>query len=125
MYSSVESEIGCLREELQEWYDNLPEQFQDGDKGCELQDAISLLEDICFEEMPEELSSIVTIHEGLDGTSRAERAGSASEVLLHVYESCVSFLETQTQDDESIKDFIDELEELPDKIQAVEFPRMF
>lgn len=32
-----------LRDELQEWYDNLPEQFQNGDKGSELQEAIDQL----------------------------------------------------------------------------------
>lgn len=32
-----------LRDELQEWYDNLPEQFQSGDKGSELQEAIDQL----------------------------------------------------------------------------------
>lgn len=35
-----------LRDELQEWYDNLPESFQSGEKGDSLNEAISLLEDI-------------------------------------------------------------------------------
>lgn len=34
-----------LRDELQEWYDNLPENFQDGDKGQEIQEAIDALND--------------------------------------------------------------------------------
>lgn len=37
-------EVETLRDELQEWYDNLPENFQQGDKGSELESAISELE---------------------------------------------------------------------------------
>ena len=33
-----------LRDELQNWYDNMPENFQNGDKGSQVQDAISELE---------------------------------------------------------------------------------
>src|SRR3972149_7761600 len=32
--SSSCGEFECLKDELQEWFDNLPEQFQSGDKGC-------------------------------------------------------------------------------------------
>lgn len=39
------SEFECLRDELQDWYDNLPEQFQSGDKGEQLETAVSSLED--------------------------------------------------------------------------------
>lgn len=35
-----------LREELQEWHDNLPENLQQGDKGSELEEAISALDEI-------------------------------------------------------------------------------
>lgn len=33
-----------LRDECQEWFDNLPEGFQDGDKGQQLQEAIDNLD---------------------------------------------------------------------------------
>lgn len=35
-----------LKDELQEWHDNLPESLQNGDKGQTLQDAIDALEEI-------------------------------------------------------------------------------
>jgi hypothetical protein len=38
-----------LRDELQSWLDNLPENFQSGQKGSELEDAINALEDISNE----------------------------------------------------------------------------
>jgi len=50
------SEIESLRDELQEWYDNLPENFQNGDKGEQLQSAIDELE---------------TLHDSLDEVANA------------------------------------------------------
>jgi uncharacterized coiled-coil DUF342 family protein len=40
------SEIESLKDELQEWYDNLPESFQNGEKGEQLQSAIDELESL-------------------------------------------------------------------------------
>lgn len=40
------SEVECLKDELQEWYDNLPENFQQGDKGSQLEYAISNLDSL-------------------------------------------------------------------------------
>lgn len=37
-------EIEMLRDEVQDWYDNLPESFQNGDKGQALEDAIQNLD---------------------------------------------------------------------------------
>lgn len=42
--SSAFSEIESIKDELREWYDNLPENFQNGSKGEALQEAISALE---------------------------------------------------------------------------------
>ena len=40
------AEVESLKDELQDWYDNLPENFQQGDKGSELEEAISQLGEI-------------------------------------------------------------------------------
>jgi hypothetical protein len=50
------SEIESLKDELQEWYDNLPENFQNGEKGEQLQSAIDELE---------------TLHDSLDEVANA------------------------------------------------------
>jgi hypothetical protein len=42
----AKNEMESLRDELQGWLDNLPESFQQGNKGDELQSAIDELEDI-------------------------------------------------------------------------------
>lgn len=39
------SEAEGLRDELQDWFDNLPENFQSGDKGSEIEEAISSLDE--------------------------------------------------------------------------------
>jgi hypothetical protein len=38
--------VGELRDELQEWLDNIPDSLQDGQKASELEEAISALEDV-------------------------------------------------------------------------------
>src|SRR5438477_8413 len=40
----AQADLEALRDELQDWYDNLPENFQAGDKGDQLQEAIDQLE---------------------------------------------------------------------------------
>ena len=47
--SNGRGELESLRDELQEWLDNLPENFQQGDKGQELEESISTLEDMIGE----------------------------------------------------------------------------
>lgn len=39
------ADLETLRDELQDWYDNLPENFQSGEKGSQLEEAISNLDD--------------------------------------------------------------------------------
>lgn len=46
LINDAKSEMELLRDELQEWYDNLPEQFQGGSKGDQLQTAIDALTEI-------------------------------------------------------------------------------
>lgn len=43
--SNAKSDAEGLKDELQEWFDNLPENFQSGDKGDTIQNAISQLEE--------------------------------------------------------------------------------
>ena len=45
LLSEARSEAESLKEELESWYDNLPESFQNGEKGEALQSAMSELED--------------------------------------------------------------------------------
>lgn len=42
--SEAASDVECLKDELQEWRDNLPENLQDGTKAGELEEAIDALD---------------------------------------------------------------------------------
>lgn len=55
--STAFSEIESIKDELQEWYDNLPENFQNGSKGEALQEAISALEGASEPEAPDCVAS--------------------------------------------------------------------
>ena len=46
MVSDAQGVVEELKDELQEWYDNLPDNFKDGDKGSQLQEAIDALESL-------------------------------------------------------------------------------
>lgn len=45
-FDDAKSEVEALRDEMQEWYDNMPENLQGGAKGEEVQAAVDALEDI-------------------------------------------------------------------------------
>jgi len=57
LLEDAKSEVESLCGELQDWYDNLPPGFQSGDKGDQLQEAISTLENISFPDLPDFLSN--------------------------------------------------------------------
>lgn len=68
------SEVECLKEELEGWYDNLPENFQNGMKGDELQEAIDAL-DTLVESMDEAISDIGDI------VATAEKSAKGKEPM--------------------------------------------
>jgi hypothetical protein len=49
-------ECDNLQDELQNWYDNMPEQFQNGEKGSQLEEAIQQLE-----QASEELGEVIDL----------------------------------------------------------------
>lgn len=55
-------EVEELKDELQDWIDNMPENLQAGSKAQELEEAISLLDDL-YNSMDEITGSICTISE--------------------------------------------------------------
>lgn len=51
--SNAFSDMESLKDELQDWYDNLPESFQNGTKGEQLQEAIDLIEGVSEIDVPD------------------------------------------------------------------------
>lgn len=81
--SDAFSEIESLKDELQEWYDNLPEQFQNGSKGEALQEAIGGLEQDTEPEVPSEVDSFDVVYTPIlkRRLSRADRCSNAVSML--------------------------------------------
>jgi DNA repair exonuclease SbcCD ATPase subunit len=86
--NAVESARGILeelREELQAWYDNLPENFQNGSKGETLQSAIDQLESADgYLEEPPTCAELLTVNYSFSTKrkqSRADRCADACSLL--------------------------------------------
>jgi len=76
------SEFECLKDELQEWYDNLPESFQNGDKGSQLQEAIDALENATEPDIPKTIGEIkVIFFPGINVQTRAQRCANACTMI--------------------------------------------
>ena len=133
----AKGELESLRDELQEWYDNLPEQFQSGSKGDELQEAIDALESSLNSELdvPEWLNAVLVFAVPGDGNSRSDRGGQAayelrqaSERLDELLEEGAKLPEGLTLDADKrgeIEQLRDDLSNAADEADGVNFPGMY
>lgn len=87
--SNAFSDIESLKDELQEWYDNLPESFQNGSKGEALQEAVSNLEGTSEPDIPEYASGIEVSYIEYAGryVSRSKRRDNCVSMLQAVCEA--------------------------------------
>lgn len=88
------SDAEGLTEELQSWYDNLPESFQNGERGEKLQEAIDALESASKPDVPDALETVLCFYtpstkrkqsrrDRLDEcVTRIEEAKSAAETVI-------------------------------------------
>lgn len=128
-----------LRDELQEWYDNLPENFQNGDKGQALEEAIGNLDSAIdsINDAPEEAVDVQTFTAPPMCTkrrpSRADRRDDACALLSAVVDEvgmyCNKLKEKHDEKDEekisTLEEWVSELESAKDEAEAVEFPGMY
>ena len=137
-----------IKDELQEWYDNLPEPFQDGERGDRLQEAVDGFESLYKPDTPGvndgdelDLREVPVLYlPDLDANSRPRIAGEAANKLRAVVEL---FQSADAKDDDDreilgdvweenslllkteIAEWVQELENQADEIEAVEIPGMF
>jgi hypothetical protein len=126
-----------LASELRDWHDNLPESFQQGDKGSQLEDASSMLENLRSPDLPEFLTKLEdtdkrsrTLHlPMLDVNSRADRCSDACSMLGSAIEGLnklvEGFGESQDEDRQDLQAVIDQLENDKSEAEGVEFPGMY
>lgn len=127
---NAKSELESLRDELQEWYDNLPESFQNGSKGDELQEAVSSLETATQDdlEVPEWLKDVKVFAVPGDGTSRADRGSQAAYELRQAAEALDELFHDKGAMDEKYDEAVslrDELNSAADEAENVSYPGMY
>jgi hypothetical protein len=122
-----------LASELDEWYNNLPDAFRDGDKGSQIQDAQQILEGLQEPDVEEELAKIqVFVLPALDAYSRSKRCAEACEMLRTVVDELGEFQNTDDDDPaekvelaEAAGSLAGELDDAINEAENVEFPVMY
>lgn len=129
------SDLEELANEMQEWYDNMPENFQNGDRGSEVQDTQDTLSNIVSVEIPEKAATIKVMYiPAEDISSRGARCQDASARLQVAADELRSALQDLVDaapedapyvDDEGWGDIADELETAGQDADGVSFPGMY
>jgi len=123
------SELEGLKDELQEWYDNLPESFQNGSKGEQLQEAIGYLENLIEPSIPGDHDGIAASYTASTKRkkSRADRRDDAVQMLAGAQSALQAFLDEneEHEDADEIQSLIEDLENAISDAENVEFPGMF
>lgn len=132
-------EIESLKEELQEWYDNLPESFQNGSKGEELQSAIDELEGIEDPREPYPDKDLVRLFALLpkvvvwpSGNSRSDRGCGAADAANAVARSIKAYqiiakqrTDKNADDIEMLDDIETVLGDVAGALENISFPGMY
>lgn len=139
LLSDAFEEIESLKDELNDWYDNLGDNLQQTEKGQMLEEAVSTLDyaervelDSFFDgEILEEIESIKTVYvpaHWSNNLSRASRRDEATGMLNVVMEKLQELVDDEKYDEEiidSINDAISEIENAISEVESVEFPSMY
>lgn len=124
------SEFEELAMELGEWYDNLPEQFQAGDKGCQIEEAKDMLENLERPDVPDSVANIEVFHMPAEGiSSRASRRDDAVARLQAVVDEVNDLLGDSDKDDsldtDDLEALASDLEAVIIEAEGIEFPGMY
>jgi hypothetical protein len=123
-----------LSEEMRDWYDNMPESFQNADKGSTVDESASTLENLSEPSIDDEIRKVL---ETLSDTtslplkrraSRADRRDYAVGLLSNSKQTIEDFL--GEQDDaydhrDNLDTLVNDLDEAISEADNVEFPGMY
>lgn len=128
-------ELDSLKDGVQEWYDNLPESFQNGSKGDALNDTISAFDQCNEPTAPDEDSVLgqleVVCVPGVDNNSRSAQRDEIANQFQAVVDKLQELADMDEKDrPEGLGDDIgtelkEELETLINNMNDIEFPGMF
>lgn len=130
LISNATGELSGLRDELDEWLGNLPEQFQNGDKGSELQEAIDNLESICGNLEIDICIKYLSLPETFipwKCQSRSERAALAQSQLVlaqDILQGELDDLEEGSDAAQELQEWLSTLEDASIAIDDITWPRM-
>lgn len=126
---TARDEVADLLGQLEDWYNNLPESFQDGDKGQALQEAIDSLGSVEIPEPEKEIGErSLVILPGDSGSSRSDARDDVVSSLTQVMDWADERAEDEGLTAEQLQYFIDlrgELSEAISALENVEFPGMY
>ncbi len=141
--------------EVREWFDNLPDGLQQGDRGSRLDEAASALENLQAPDVPGGVLDVPVAHyPSLKAESRQARVAEGASMLRAVIDAlngddkqtecedcggagttdcetcsstvdCVTCQGTGKVDSEEVDNFISELENAADEAEGVEIPGMY
>ena len=130
LLTEVEGEVESLKEELEEWYNNLPESFQNGDKGNDLNEAVSELEGIleavqgaaaeCSQHGVDDEVVKYTQDKRKQARSRSHRLDNMGMIVGAVQ----AYLEKR-DNNTALSDALDYLRDAEDAMSSVSFPGMY
>ncbi len=129
------SDAEAVGEELTEWYDGMPENLQEGEKGDTLQESASTIENAVCEkpDLPEGIDGYALTVEFFPGKcdsrpARLAEARARLEAAADLLEEwCTDRTDANTEDDLTIEvmDVIETLREGARELEDVECPGMF
>lgn len=120
LLADVHSEMEGLRDELQEWKDNIPENLQEGQKAQELDEAIDQLESVDEVECPEALKKAkVTWWEVTRKRKSRNQRRDDCVLALSAAKTAV-----EKKEDGQYDALIEEIQTAIDEYEAVDFPGM-
>jgi hypothetical protein len=136
------SEMEGLRDELQDWYDNLSENFQNSSKGEALQEAIDSIESVDRPDVPTEPEALAIlkcdwIEDRSRKLSRSGRRDNAINALSAAKDAAQAWVDEQEdkkaenpseehlQMVQNVEEFVDALGEAQSSFEDVQFPGMY
>lgn len=127
-----------LAGEVSDWFDNLPQAFQDGEKGDALTTAKDALEGVSAPDVPDSIGErMIVCIPPAKVVSRADRLDEAKDMLQHVVDDlneAISEAEGNPDEEAEAKlpfdkdeaeTLVSDLESAIGDVESVEFPPMF
>lgn len=130
-FDDQKTEAEELKDEIQNWYDNLPESLQGSSKGEALEECVGQLEEVC-----DKLDTLVGIEEPEPDSRREEtykqeitrkegRKKITETVDATRHFVTINSIETAEKWEEALDEFISACEEASSECGSVEFPGMY